>query len=324
MPGAYRPLHTPRRSTPLLSLIRALWEAGLTPFPRLGASPATVYLQPTGEVTPIAWSHYKRQQPDWSTVETWFATGDLSTVGVQLLCGTPAYPKDPQEPLLQILDIENAEIFEQWREELNYAGHADILYRCTLERTPSGGAHMGFRCPAISDKATLPLAKRPTDTGTAVLIELLQHHCCTVSPTAIQCKPTHPAGVAYTVVQGDWRQVQVLSPAQRHVLIDAARAFNEVPERIASDRRAIHPDTGNRPGDRLNALADLDWWTTLLTTHGWRDVTRPGASRKGVTTFQRPGKYGRQGSATYGVCGPCLYVLRSVRDACDNSRQQCL
>jgi hypothetical protein len=102
-----------------------------------------------------------------------------------------------------------------------------------------------------------------------------------------------------------------ITPLQRQALIETARSFNEVPERAPRDPSEITPGTGDRPGDRLNAEADAAWWTDLLTTYGWRDVTPPGQRAKGVTYFQRPGKYGKQLSATYGRTGPYLYVFSS-------------
>src|SRR5262249_17437009 len=57
--------------------------------------------------------------------------------------------------------------------------------------------------------------------------------------------------------------------------------------------------------------ADFDWWLDLLMRHDWRDVSRPGLASRGVRYFQRPGKVGREPSATYGKTGACLYVFSS-------------
>jgi hypothetical protein len=294
-------------ATALLATARVLWAAGLTPLPRLTESPSPAYLTASGECLPIYWGDYKAKQPPWATVATWFAVGDLATVGLLLLTGTPAYAKDRDEAVLQILDVESADVFDAWREALYFAGHADILARCIIERTPSGGAHIGFLCQAMSDKQKLPLARRAGDKK--ILIELLQHQPCTVAPTALQCKPEHPVGARYHVVQGSWGEPRALSPAQRQVLLAGARTFNEVPEQIQADRSEVAPGTGTRPGDRLNADADASWWTALLTTHGWRDVSRPSLARQGLSYFQRPGKTGTQASATYGKTGQYLYVF---------------
>ena len=139
-------------------------------------------------------------------------------------------PRTTSPAFLQILDIESAEVFEAFQEECTFAGHADILHRCIIERTPSRGAHLGFLCRVIDDKQKLTIAHRKADNK--ILIELLQHQCCTVAPTAIPCKPEHPVGAAYRLIQGSWAAPREISPEQRRSLLDVAHAFNEVPEKI--------------------------------------------------------------------------------------------
>lgn len=274
--------------------------------------PAPAFLDAHGTIHPLTWGQWKEKQPDRSLVECWFRHSDPRQVGILLLAGSDAHPRSQDTTCLQILDLESATVAEAFREELNFAGHADLLYRCVIEWTPSGSAHLGFRCAAISDRPPLKLAQRPRDpanpTAKTLLIELLQHQPCTVAPTQVQCKQEHPAGVCYTLTQGTWAHPYVISPAQRQILLDTARLFNEVPEVVKPDRSEVVRD-GSRPGDKLNAAATVEWWQNLLTTHGWRDVSRRTLIGKGVYYFQRPGKTGYQTSATYGKTGQCLYVF---------------
>lgn len=295
-------------TTTLLTLARAYWDAGLCPMPRVGDHVEPSYIDEHGEVQSIPWGQYKVKQPDWPTVEPWFARSDLATVGMLLLTGSHAHPRADHAAFLQILDIESPAVFEALQEELTFAGHAAILHRCVIERTPSAGAHVGFLCRAIGDTQKLALARRARDNK--ILIELLQHQCCTITPTTIRCKPEHPAGARYHLRHGTWSQPYEISIAQRQVLLDAARVFNEVPEKTTRDRGEV-AGNGTRPGDRLNTQADIDWWRTLLLRHDWREVSRPGLASRGVYYFQRPGKIGNQPSATYGKTGSCLYVFSS-------------
>jgi hypothetical protein len=277
-------------------------------MPRVSGHVEPSYVDPQGVIQSITWGEHKRQQPPWTTVAAWFARSDLATVGMLLLTGSSAHP-GYHHPVLQILDVESADIWEQFQETCTYSGHADILYRCTTERTPSGGIHLGFLCTAIGDTQKLKLATRRADRK--VLIELLQHQPCTVAPTQIRCKPTHPAGVPYTLVQGSWAQPLVISPDQRRQLLEVAASFNEVPSTV------VHPagtgTPGTRPGDVLGERVDLVWWHDLLTRHGWRDVSRTGLRSTGIVYYQRPGKTGRQPSATLGSCGPYFYCFTSNR-----------
>jgi hypothetical protein len=292
----------------LLPTARSYWDAGLCPMPRAIGEVKPSYRDQYGALQTIPWGQYKTQQPDWPTVEAWFRHSDLTTTGMLLLAGSHAHPRAHDVAWLQILDIESAEAYEALHEELTFTGHADILHRCVRERTPSGGAHLGFLCPAISEKPKLKLAIRAADTK--ILIELLQHQPCTVAPTAMRCKPEHPDGGCYHLVHGSWAHPYTLSNAQRQALIDAARLFNEVPEKEPHDRSEVFTGA-TRPGDRLNVEADITWWQDLLTKHGWRDVSRPGLRSKGISSFQRPGKTGFQASATYGKTGIYLYVFSS-------------
>jgi hypothetical protein len=275
-------------------------------MPRVRGHVEPSYIDGGGQSVQIGWGQYKRQQPPWETVAQWFAHVTLETAGVVLLTGTSAHP-GYQHPVLQILDIETPDTWDTFQEACNYAGLADILYRCVIEQTPSGGIHVGFLCTAIGATQKLTLARRRTDNK--ILLELLMHQCCTVDPTQIHCKPTHPAGVPYRLVQGNWATPLTISPDQRRHLLEVATILTEVP------RQVIHPagtgTPGTRPGDVLGARVDHTWWHDLLTRHGWRDVSRSGLAAQGITYWQRPGKTGRQPSATLGACGPYFYVFTS-------------
>ena len=296
------------QTTAALDHARTLWDAGLTPMPRVTGYVEPSYITDTGEVYSLTWSEYKTKQPDWATVARWFTQSDPAAVGLTLLTGSHAHPRAVHTAFPQIVDIETPEMFEAITEELHFSGHSAILHRCVIERTPSGGGHIGFGCTVIGSTQKLALARRREDGK--LLVELLQHQPCTIAPTSIRCKPEHPEGATYHVTHGDWAHLLEISPEQRQILLDVCRAFNEVPGKEAKETHG-KPANGTRPGDLLNARADLDWWQELLTRHDWRDVSRPGLASRGITYWQRPGKIGREPSATYGATGPCLYVFSS-------------
>jgi hypothetical protein len=291
----------------LLDTARAYWEAGLTPMPRVPGDANPHYITAEGEIRAIGWGTHKAKQPPWSTVERWFQRGSLATVGVTLLTGSHAMPRSVEAACLQILDLETPELWDAFLEEVVFLGHEDILHRCVQERTAGDGGHLGFLCTAISDKQKVPLARRATDQK--ILIELLLHQPCTVAPTQIRCKEEHADGACYRLVHGTWAHPQVISPEQRQILLDVARRYTEVPEKMAAD--PFEHTTGTRPGDVLNDRADSAWWQDLLLRHGWRDVSRPGWARRGVYYFQRPGKVGHDVSATYGKTGITFYNFSS-------------
>lgn len=292
----------------LLETARAYWNAGLSPMPRVLGHVEPSYIDAAGSIHPITWGEYKTQQPNWSTVEQWFTHGTRDDLGITLLTGNHAHPRAADIAYLQILDIESAELFEDFQEQCQLVGYGPILHRCVIERTPSGGGHIALCCPTIGPTQKIPLARRATDKK--ILIELLQHQPCTVTPTSLQCKPEHPPDTPYRLTHGEWTAPLSISTEQREQLINLARLYNEVPDKIAEDR-ATNTTAGDRPGDRLNTQADITWWDELLKKHGWRDVSRAGLRSRGVWYFQRPGKIGAEPSATYGKTGQCLYVFSS-------------
>jgi hypothetical protein len=294
---------------PLLDTARAYWDAGLTPMPRVIGHVEPSYIDDAGAITPILWGNYKGKQSDWSTVQRWFARSDSATVGMTLLTGSHAHPRAEFAAYLQILDIETPDLVEAFIEQMHFLSHTAILRRCVIERTPSDGGHIGFLCRTIDAKQKLTLARR---TDHKLLIEILQHQPCTVAPTQVRCKPEHPEGACYRLVQGRWEHPQEISAPQRQTLLEVARSFNEVPEKVVGTKQNTStPGNGSRPGDVLNELVDVDWWQDLLARHDWRDVSHPGWASRGVYYFQRPGKIGREPSATYGKTGSCLYVFSS-------------
>src|SRR5262245_16228663 len=298
-------------STSLLDTATAYHKAGLTTIPHLAGCDQTTYYRQSGSVAVVTWGDYKVKQPDLATVEAWFRHGSPSDTRIELLCGNHADPRAQDAAFLQILDFESADVWEDFREQASWTGLDEILHRCVIERTPSGGAHVGFLCRAISDKPKLKLAvTKGTEGHEKILIEFLQHHLCTVAPTALAWKPDRPEGACYQLIQGTWAQPYEISIEQRQALIDLCRIYKEVPEQTV-DKTWTGGGNGNRPGDKLNTSADASWWLDLLTRHSWRDVSRGGKLGQGVYYFQRPGKQGFQCSATYGRTGHCLYVFSS-------------
>ena len=296
------------QTSSLLDVARTLWNAGLTPMPRVTGSVEPSCIADTGEVYSILWGEYKTKQPDWATVERWFTQSDPAAVGLTLLTGSHAHPRAAHAAFPQIVDIETPEMFEAITEELHFSGHSAILHRCVIERTPSGGGILALAARSSAPRRSSYWLARREDGK--LLVELLQHQPCTIAPTSIRCKPEHPDGATYHVTHGDWAHLFEISPEQRQILLDVCRAFNEVPGKEAKETHG-KPANGTRPGNLLNARADLDWWQELLTRHDWRDVSRPGLASRGITYWQRPGKIGREPSATYGATGPCLYVFSS-------------
>jgi putative DNA primase/helicase len=103
--------------------------------------------------------------------------------------------------------------------------------------------------------------------------------------------------------------VPVIAPAERAVLLEAARQLNRwtTPARPRRGQQS-GPAGRGRPGDDFGAAAD---WEDVLVPHGWV----PTGTSGGTTYWRRPGKDAGT-SATTGFCGAeegadLLYVFSS-------------
>jgi hypothetical protein len=90
----------------------------------------------------------------------------------------------------------------------------------------------------------------------------------------------HPSGKPYRMLNDDLKAIPEITSAQREILLDCARSFNE---RVKPEpAQSSEPGSGPRPGDDYNARGDS---RADLERHGWRYL-RPG--RRGEL-WARPG-----------------------------------
>jgi hypothetical protein len=114
-----------------------------------------------------------------------------------------------------------------------------------------------------------------------------------------------PPSAGYTFVQGDIEHIPLLTDEMHEELVDILRTFNEIEDEPATEYEWKPGDvaTGDRPGDRLNALAT---WEEILEPHKW--------TQEAKDQWRRPGKKEGEGiSATTNYAGiPMLYVFSSA------------
>jgi hypothetical protein len=175
-----------------------------------------------------------------------------------------------------------------------------LAKRLLLERTPSGGYHLVWRCETIQGNqklATRPptpaeLAHSPKLTSVALIETRGKGGQFQVAPSP-----------GYELVRGDWAALPTITTAERQIILDCARALTR------ADRRTIdlvQRSTGDRPGDLYNR-DHADAALKLLEQAGWSVVRE----RDNALYLCRPGK--DQGiSATFGFVAPgVLYVFTS-------------
>ena len=163
----------------------------------------------------------------------WF-TGPYP-VGIGIIAGAVSGMTlaDGRRAGLEFLDVDDPEVHARFVARLAARGVRFLLEDLPCEETPSGGRHYGYLC--VEWAASTILARRPVGTTpdsraqTVTLIESQgQGSQCVVAPTPPGIHPDHPAR-GYTLVQGDWTRIPLLTPAARRVLWACARALDEIP-----------------------------------------------------------------------------------------------
>ena len=195
---------------------------------------------------------------------------------------------------LELLDFDlGGEAFEPWCEQVK-RGDAGLLDRLVIERSPSGGWHVAYRCrqPVCGN---LKLAQRVELVGSPDEVTIAGkrykprkdargrwHVVLTTIETRGEgglflCSPTP----GYELVQSDFDHLPVLTEAERELLLAAAYGLNQyLPEPIATP--GANGD-GSRPGDEFNQRGDV---RGVLASHGWR-LVRDGGDNE---YWRRPGK----------------------------------
>ena len=226
-------------------------------------------------------------EPTEAQIRAWYKAGDKA-IGLRDVEG---------------LDFDNKghpgadELYSEW-----YALCEDLApglaERLLLERTPGGGYHAAWRCDVISGNQKLatrpPTEDELRDKPKLTFVSLIETRG---KGGQFQVAPSP----GYTLLRGDWGDLPRITPAERQIALDCARALSR------ADRRSIERAqrlTGERPGDEFNANG-ADIALQLLERAGWRQVRAVGDA----IYLCRPGK-ARGVSATFGYVAPgVLYVF---------------
>jgi uncharacterized protein (DUF927 family) len=298
----------------LIEVALAYRAAGRSVLPIAPGSKAPGTLHPTtGEVKRIAWKRYTSQRPPEEQLHSWFSTSAL--MGIGIACGpVSGFQRDDVTYGLEVLDVDDAAILDQFVEAATWQGLGALLARLLHQRTPSTAGHFGYLCQEWAGNTKLAQRHDGVDEhGHPVVVTLIETRGeggqVVVAPTPRGIHPAHPER-GYELVRGAWDDLPIITPEERQALLTLARSFNTyvAPPQVHAFHGAPKPgSTGERPGDTLNETADRDWWQVLLERHGWTLVHQRGD----IDYWQRPGKDGKAWSATLGACGSYFYVFSS-------------
>ncbi len=157
-------------------------------------------------------------------------------------------------------------LWEKWKEIVNNTD-LEILKKVLVQRTPSGGYHVVYKCSRIGGNTKLANNKK-----NEVLIETRgEGGYFLVAPSK-----------GYELLQGDFTNIQTLTDEQNEIVITASCSFNEVFTEEPMPHVGKEFTSGESPFDDYNKNGDVE---ALLVSHGW--VYKKNAS--GNRMYLRPG-----------------------------------
>ncbi|MEU9606182.1 phage/plasmid primase, P4 family [Streptomyces sp. NPDC048057] len=304
-------------TTPTLTAALALHAAGCS----------VVAVRADGTKRPLGdWKHAQTEAADEQQVRAWFAHGHP---GVGVVCGAVSGG-------LEMLELEGRAVVEGVLNDLTAvleaSGLGDLWSRLATgwaERSPSGGLHLHYRITDAPVPGNTKLASRLArdDELTEAEQQLLARHPGKriIRPlietrgeggfvvTAPSCGPVHPTGAPYELLAGGPATTPTITADEHRALHAVCRMLDTVPadapDHSTDPHKAIThpvdeaaaflfgtgpgPDTGVSPGDDYEAKTT---WADILTPHGWKLLFTSGHT----SYWQRPGKDGREPSATTG------------------------
>ncbi|MFE2353429.1 phage/plasmid primase, P4 family [Streptomyces parvulus] len=274
------------------------------------------------------WKTFQSQAASEQQLRTWFTDGHP---GIGIICGTVSGN-------LEMLELEGRAVTEgvltQLAEIFLGSGLGELWQRLAtgwLERSPSGGLHFHYRVTGAPVPGNTKLASRLaredeyTDDELALkerhpnkkilrgLIETRGEGGFVV--TAPSHGPVHPSGKPYELLAGGPATVPTLTADEHQAVHTICRMIDAIP---SDDVAKVEPApnlAGQEPLDEAAAflfsnshdpetggISPLDdfeaktSWADILQPHGWKLMFVSGQTHY----WQRPGKDGREPSATTG------------------------
>jgi Bifunctional DNA primase/polymerase, N-terminal len=229
-------------SSPLIAATAlAYLAAGRSVVPIAPGCKAPSIVDPrTGRSRLIWWERYQEARATPAEVRDWLTGPQPMGIGIVAGPVSGITLADGRRAGLEFLDFDDADVHARFVALLADRGVRFLLEDLPCEATPRGGRHYGYLC--VEWATSTILARRFVGTTpdgraqTATLIESRgQGGQCVVAPTPAGIHRDHPVR-GYTLVQGDWTQIPLITPAARRVLWACARALDDTPTHLPTRR----------------------------------------------------------------------------------------
>ena len=240
---------------------------------------------PLDELGDPEWLPLQTRLPTNAEVSKWFGNGVARGIGI--IQGRVSSEQVPRE----LLDVDVEQ--DERRAKLAYKFLADervreILHRCPLVATPSGGYHVYYRCEQVEGNQVLAkLLDGKSDDGKTIPKTFME----TRGDGGYSAAPPTPG---YRLInQIPIELTPIITADERALLFQVAREFGEVMIPTREHRLTVQqyddPDP-TRPGSIFNRVAS---WQDILEPKGWTHLF----GDDDVGHWQRPEKPERTTSA---------------------------
>ena len=230
------------------------------------------------------WKTWSKRLPTEMEIAAWFANNQD---GICIVAGAVSGN-------LECIDFDaHGELYPAWKEKVA----PEVFARLVVERTPSGGLHVLYRCEEPVE-GNRKLAQGMREGKKTTLVETRGEG------GLFLCAPTE----GYVLLQGDYTSLPVLSGEARQALLSAAVGMNECEDEIGPTEGTQGQDSAFlvKPGDDWCARGDI---RPVLMAHGWKYL---GVKPDGNELWQRPGKSGDGNSATFNGQILCVFSTNAA------------
>ena len=230
------------------------------------------------------WKTWSKRLPTEMEIAAWFANNQD---GICIVAGAVSGN-------LECIDFDaHGELYPAWKEKVA----PEVFARLVVERTPSGGLHVLYRCEEPVE-GNRKLAQGMREGKKTTLVETRGEG------GLFLCAPTE----GYVLLQGDYTSLPVLSGEARQALLSAAVEMNECEDEIRPTEGTQGLDSAFlvKPGDDWCARGDI---RPVLMSHGWKYL---GVKPDGNELWQRPGKSGDGNSATFNGQILCVFSTNAA------------
>lgn len=219
------------------------------------------------------WKPFQRRKAVDDELNEWF--GGPVRRGLAYVCGEVSLN-------LEVIDCDDALLCPEYL-DLIKAHDPELYARLVIIETPSGGKHLLFRCEKIEGNQKLAMRAVEVPEGTRgarkdgdrwikleVLFETRGQGGYIVAPGSPL--DVHPDRKPYRFKQGSVETIPTITPAERELLLDLARALNEYhPKEEKREKREYKQASQNdgdeslpgkdydQRGDSLQDLLDAEW-----------------------------------------------------------------